>query len=335
MAIKDNLWRTAKDYVMIAVAMAIYAFGFSAFILPEKVVIGGMAGLSSLVYFTTGIPVAITSLCMNLLLLTIAYRIVGRKFVIGTLWGVLTSSLFIGIFQPLFQGGLLHDTFMNLVIGGAMCGIAIGLSFIHNGSSGGTDIVAAIVTKYSNVSIGRVMLCVDICIISSSFFLFGEIDKIVYGLIVLMLYSYVADMVVVTPRQAVQFTIFSNKWQEIAEAVTTEAHRGCTVFDGLGWYSRKEVKMVMVMCRKIEAVTIHRIVKSIDKDAFITQTNVNGVYGKGFDEMKIRQSKLKRKSQETKPQSPDGLPVFNERQVPPVNAPVDHTTPSGHPSRMA
>jgi uncharacterized membrane-anchored protein YitT (DUF2179 family) len=177
---------------------------------------------------------------------------------------------------------------MNIIIGGICCGAGIGLAFTHNGSTGGTDIVAAMVSKRSNVSIGRTMLYTDFGIISSSYILFQDPNKIVYGLVVLFIASWVADQIINTNRQAVQFTIFSPLWEEIATAINNEANRGCTVLDGTGWYSKKNVKVLLVMCRKIESVTIFRIIKSIDKDAFITQANVNGVYGQGFDQIKLK-----------------------------------------------
>ena len=167
------------------------------------------------------------------------------------------------------------------------------MAFIHNGSTGGTDIVAAINAKKTNVSIGRTMLYTDFFIISSSYLIFQDPNKIVFGLIVLFLASWTADQIINTNRQAIQFTIFSPKWEEIADAINNEANRGCTVLDGTGWYSKQTVKVLLVMCRKIESVTIYRIIKSIDPDAFITQANVNGVYGKGFDQMKL---KIKSKS---------------------------------------
>ncbi|MDE6468644.1 MAG: YitT family protein [Muribaculaceae bacterium] len=286
---KFKNWRTTRDYIFITLGMAVYAFGFSAFILPERVVIGGATGLSTIVYFITGIPVAVTQYVINLTLLAIAYKVVGKQFVIGTIYGATMISVFIGIFQPLFGGvALSNEPFMNIVIGGCLAGLGVGLAFTHNGSSGGTDIVAAMVAKYTNVSIGRTMLYTDIIIISSSYFITHHIDSVIYGFIVLMLTSYVVDMIVNTNRQAVQFTIFSQKWEEIATAINNEAKRGCTVLSGMGWYSKHEVKVLLVMCRKIESVTISRIIKSIDPDAFITQANVNGVYGKGFDELKVK-----------------------------------------------
>lgn len=286
--IKTNVWRTARDYIFITVAMAIYAFGFCAFILPEKVVIGGLAGVGTIVYLTLGIPVAITQYACNLALLAIAYKIVGKKFVFGTIYGATMISVFVGIFQHLFPEPLTNEPFMNIVIGGLLAGLGVGMAFTHNGSSGGTDIIAAMVQKYTNVTVGRTMLYNDCIIISSSYFIYHRIDLVVYGFVVLILCSYMADMIINTNRQAVQFTIFSQKWQEIATAINNDARRGCTILSGMGWYSKHEVKVLLVMCRKIESVTISRIIKSIDPDAFVTQTNCNGVYGKGFDELKVK-----------------------------------------------
>lgn len=289
MVLKNKIWLSTRDYLLIIVGLLLYAFGFTAFVLPEKVVIGGLAGVGSLVYFICGIPVAITSYGLNLILLAIAYRVVGKQFVIRTIFGATFLNLFIFLLQPLFPEPLIaQQTFMNILIGGFLCGVGVGLVFIHNGSTGGTDIVAAMVSKHSNVSIGRMMIYCDFGIISSSFFIFHAIDKVVYGFIVTFLASFMADQIINTTRQAVQFTIISNRWREIADAINNDAHRGCTVLQGMGWYTHAEVKVLLVMCRKIESITIFRIVKSVDNNAFITQCNVNGVYGEGFDRVKLK-----------------------------------------------
>lgn len=324
-----KLWISSRDYIMIVLGIAIYSFGFTAFILPEKVVMGGVSGLGSLVFFASQeylpfeIPVAVTQYTINLLLLAFAYKIVGKQFVLRTIFGATVIAIMIGIMQPLFQELLQNqplvqgETFMNVLIGGVCCGLGIGLAFTHNGSTGGTDIVAAMVAKKSNVSIGRTMLYTDFFIISSSYLLFHDINKIVYGFVVLFVASMVADMIINTNRQAVQFTIFSPRWKEIATAINNEANRGCTVIDGTGWYSKQEVKVLLVMCRKIESVTIFRIIKSIDKDAFITQANVNGVYGKGFDEIKLKMK-----------QNED----FSSRRI---NSEENTAQTSGHPKSLA
>ena len=286
---RKNVIGELKDYIMIVVGLALYAFGFTAFILPEKVVSGGLAGVASLVYFKFGIPVAITNYTLNILLLMMAFRVVCKKFVIRTVFGFTVISTFFGIMQPLFPEPFVdNQPFMNIILGAIMCGMGVGVAFVHNGSTGGTDILAAMVSKRTNVTIGRTILYTDIFIISSSYLLFHSIDKIVYGFVILLIVSFVCDYVINTNRQAVQFTIISEKWEEIANAINNEAHRGCTMLHGTGWYTKRDVKLLIVMCRKIESVTIFRIVKSIDKNAFVTQANVNGVYGVGFDEFKVK-----------------------------------------------
>ena len=306
---RKKLWHSTKDYFMIVLGTAIYAFSFAAFIVPQKIVIGGVAGISTILFFTLNVPIAVANYGLNLILLAIAYKVVGRNFVVGTIFGATCISVLMGITLPLC-GDIFHlDPFLSCVIGGILAGTGIGICFVHGGSTGGTDIVAAMVSKHTNVTIGRMMIYVDMCIISSSFLLFHNIDKIVYGFIILIITAYLTDMVINTNRQAVQFIIFSRKWQAIADAITHDANRGCTVLDGRGWYSKQEVKLLLVMCRKIESVTIFRIIKSIDEKAFITQSNVNGVYGEGFEKLKLKNiKKTESNPQEEVQQVPDTAP---------------------------
>ena len=293
---RQKLLMQAKDYVMIIIGLAFYAFGFSAFVLPEKVVTGGVVGLASLLRFGFGWNVAASNYAINVLLLLIAFRTVGRQFVIRTIFGATLASLFIGLMDPLsYHPFVEQQPFMNIIIGAMLCGMGLGITFSHNGSSAGTDIIAAMVSKYSNISFGRMMLYCDVLIISSSYFILHGVDKIVYGLIFMIINSFVADMVINNSRQAVQFFIFSEKWEDIANAINNQARRGCTLIHGTGWYTKRDVKMLLVMCRKMESVNIFRIIKSVDPGAFISQMNVNGVYGYGFDEMKVRLHKFKPK----------------------------------------
>ncbi len=320
--VRPKLWLYAKDYLFIIFGIAMYAFGFNAFIAtaPEKVVIGGMAGVSQVVdmisigLFGFHVPYSVTIFVANVIMLAFAFRIVGRTFVIRTLFGVLVVSVLFAVLQPIFRTPpVAGQTFMDVIIGAVLCGLGLGMVFIHNGSTGGTDIVAAVASKVSNVSVGRAMVYFDLSIISSSVLLkfvfipdfeFAEaVPALVYGLVTLFIIPFVTDMIINTNRMAVQFTIFSRKWEEIATAINNEAHRGCTVLSGMGWYSKKEVKVLLVMCRKIESVTIFRIIKSIDKDALISQAQVNCVYGKGFDELKL---KMRRPGQtDTPPARPE------------------------------
>ena len=284
-----KILNTTKDYVMITLGLFCYAFGFTAFILPEQIVIGSVTGLSALIHYWLGWNVAVTYYVINIILLCIAFRSVGKQFVLRTIIGATISTIFIGFLQPMFTAPIVEgQPFMNVILGAVLCGLGLGTVFTHGGSTGGTDIIAAMVAKYSTISFGRTMMYCDVLIICSSWLLFHSIDKIVYGLIFMVIYSVAADRVINNTRQSVQFQIISKKWQEIADNVISEAHRGCTILDGTGWYTKTDVKIVMVMCRKHESVNIFRIIKETDREAIITQSNVNGVYGFGFDELKVR-----------------------------------------------
>ena len=289
---------------MITFGLFCYAFGFTAFILPEKIVIGSVTGLSSLIHFWLGWNVAATYYVINIILLIIAFRSVGKQFVFRTIIGASISTLFIAVLQPLFSTPIIEQqTFMNVILGAVLCGLGLGVVFTHNGSTGGTDIIAAMVAKYSTISFGRTMMYCDVLIICSSWLLFHSIDKIVYGLIFMVIYSVAADRVINNTRQSVQFQIISKKWQQIADNVIAEAHRGCTVLEGTGWYTKAPVKILMVMCRKHESVHIFRIIKQTDREAIITQSNVNGVYGFGFDELKVRVHNKKNQEENTQANS--------------------------------
>ena len=294
----NSLMVNAKDYIMIVVGLILYAVGFCVFILPHHIVIGGLTGVGSLVLFATNglIPVSVTIYACNIMMLTFGATIAALS--IGVLEGYFTSH------PP-----ILEDVTLSLVLGAIFCGIGVGTVFVHNGSSGGTDIVAAMVNKVSNVSIGRAMMITDMTIVASGLLLpydgtfaariEARVPMIIYGWVGTFIISYMTDQLINTNQQAKQFVIISEKREEIATSINKNAHRGVTVLDGEGWYTKHSVKLLMVWCRKIESVTIFRIVKSIDPKAFITQSNVSGVYGNGFDKMRVKMKKSK--SQNTPP----------------------------------
>lgn len=300
---KESIWHISKDYCMITVGLIFYAVGFCGFILPHKIVIGGLAGVASLIFFQTGIPVAYSFYTLNIILLAIAFKLVGKQFVLKTIFGASFLSLFLFIAQTFFEAhpiSIQDDTLLNCIIGAVFCGTGIGIALTHNGSTGGTDIIATMVSKYRQVSVGRMILYVDMLIISSSYLINHSVDLVVYGYVVLIFLSYMTDMVVNNTKQAVQFSVFSKRWSEIATTVNTEMHRGCTILNGTGWYTKQEVKMLVIFCRKTEALRVYRIIYSIDPHAFVSQGNVNTIYGEGFDA-----SKIKPKPHSSTPTAPD------------------------------
>jgi uncharacterized membrane-anchored protein YitT (DUF2179 family) len=276
-----------EDYCIIFFGLVLYALGWTGFLLPNEITTGGVTGVAAIVYFATKIPVALTYFCINGVLLLISIKAFGLKFSFKTIINVLILTFLLSFLQLVIKEPLVKgEPFMSCILGGVLCGMGLGLVFNFKGSTGGTDIIALLINKYRNISIGKGLLICDLLIICSSYFVFQSIEKIVYGLVVMGVTSYTVDMVLNGARQSVQFFIFSDKYDDIADKIIEQAHRGCTLLDGTGWYSKKAVKVVVVMAKKTESVTIFRIVKGIDPNAFISQSSVIGIYGKGFDQIK-------------------------------------------------
>ncbi|MDR2692394.1 MAG: YitT family protein [Dysgonamonadaceae bacterium] len=276
-----------QDQSIILAGLILYALGWTGFLLPNEITTGGATGIAAIVFFGTHIPVGITYFCINGVLLLLSIKIFGFKFSFRTILSVIIIGSLLSLLQPCFKEPLVKgEPFMNCILGGVLCGTGLGLVFNYKGSTGGTDIIALIINKYRNISVGKGLLICDVVIISSSFLVFHSVEKIVYGLVVMGVTSYTVDMVLSGARQSVQFFIFSDKYAEIADTIIQDVHRGCTILDGVGWYSKKSVKVVVVLAKKTESVTIFRIVKHIDPRAFISQSSVIGVYGEGFLQIK-------------------------------------------------
>ena len=279
-----------KDMFFITFGILMYAFGYTAFILPEHVVMGGVAGISALLFYAFKLPPGIVIWVLNLTMLVIAYRALSKQFVIRTVIGVTILSSLVGVLQPLFEQYPVitpgEDKFMHVLIGGALGGAGLGIVFSHNGSTGGTDIIVALLNKYTRMSFGRAMQTCDICIICSSYFLFHSLETIVYGVAFTLIASFVCDYVVNGTRQTVQFIIISKKYDAIADTINNSVHRGVTLIKGTGWYSKSDVQILIVLARKYESQDVFNLIKRIDPMAMVSQSFCQGVFGSGFDTIK-------------------------------------------------
>ncbi|MBQ1773547.1 MAG: YitT family protein [Prevotella sp.] len=290
---KQTLWREIRDYLVILIGLFSYTIGWTLFLLPNNISTGGVPGVSSILYWAFETPVQVTFFAVNAVLLLLALKILGFKFCIKTIYGVVMLTIILSFFQPLIKDThlLADQPFMAAIIGGCFCGIGIGLGLVSNGSSGGTDIIAAIIHKYRDISLGHLILMVDLIVITSSYVVLRDWNQVLYGYVVLFVSSYVVDQVVNAMRQSVQFFIISEKHEEIARAIVSERHRGCTVIDGKGFYTGHEQKILFVLAKKRESGMIFQLINDIDPGAFVTQSAVIGVYGQGFDHMKVRHKK--------------------------------------------
>ena len=283
-----KIYHPFKDYILIVFGTILYAFSFVGFVLPNEIVPGGLTGISSLLYYVTHIHVSITYACVNVILLIIAFKVLGRRFVLNSLFGIISVTLVLIFLEWLLEGKTIveEQPFMSVIIGAALCGAGLGIIFSANGSTGGTDIIGSMINKYKNVSIGRALLYCDFFIIASSYLVFQDTEKIVFGYVFMFIEMYVLDQVLNANNQSVQFLIFSQKHEEIVEAIIKELGRGCTLLDGKGGFSNDPVMVIVLLAKKKESSMIFRLIKSIDEQAFISQSNVRGVYGEGFDSIK-------------------------------------------------
>lgn len=285
----DLIMKPLKEYFLMFFGMLLYSFGWIGCILPAKGVGGGAAGLS-LVLCTAlenvGIHLQIGTMVfiLNAVLLFIAGFIVGWNFGLKTIFCVAAISVGMNFWQSVLPEGnfLGIDNLLAVVLGGILAGFGIALCFSQGGSTGGTDIVAMIINKYRTVSYGKILIYSDFIIIGSSLLVGMGISAVIYGYVMTAVVGYTVDMIMAGNQQSSQVLIVTHDYERMAEAIVQNVHRGVTLIDSQGWYSKEQSKIVMVVCRKRETAMILKFVKTIDPDAFMTVGSVMGVYGKGF-----------------------------------------------------
>ena len=283
-------WNILQDFLSINIGIAIYSLGWAAFLLPYHITTGGMTGLFAIVYYLTGIPMSVSVLVANTILLSIALRPLGWQLVAKTTYAVLAMSSFLELGQNIMtdEAGQLVQILgqgqdsMACVLGAILNGIGIGIVLLAGGSTGGWDIIASIVNKHRNISIGRVMLYLDFLVIASCWPLFHDWRMVVFGYVTLAIYTYVVDMIINSTRQDVQFIIFTRKHREICDRIITETVHSATVLNGEGYYTHDEIKVVFTIVHKREQLTILRMIHDIDPTAFVSKSRAEGVYGNGF-----------------------------------------------------
>lgn len=298
---KKVLYRETIDYIMIAIGCISYSIGWTIFLLPNDISTGGVAGLSSIVFWAFNIKVSYTYFSLNALLLVVALKTLGWRFCVKTIYGVIVMTISVGLLReyvpdPTIMKG---EPFMAALIGSLFCGTGLGFCLSYNGSTGGSDIVAAIVNKYRDISLGRVLILVDTSIVTLSYVVLKDWERVIFGYLSLVIVSFVLDQVVNSGRRSVQFLIISERYNEICKQITeTPPHRGCTIIDAHGYYSGQTTKVVLVVTRQREARVLYHLINDIDPQAFVTQSQVMGVFGQGFDKFKVKSKNNNKKSNE-------------------------------------
>ena len=286
----DSVLKTVKEYFLMTFGMMLYSFGWIGCILPVRGTGGGAAGLSLVVCNALeqiGISIQIGTMVfvLNAILLLIAGFIVGWNFGVKTIFCVFVISVGMNFWQDVLPAGdFLHlERILAVILGGILAGVGISMCFAQGGSTGGTDIVAMIINKYHTVSYGKILIYSDFVIIGSTLLVGFHIDTVIYGYVMTAVVGYTVDMIMAGNQQSSQVFIVTRDYEKMADAIAQNVHRGVTLIDSQGWYSKEHSKIVMVVCCKRESAMILKFVKTIDPDAFITVGSVMGVYGKGFE----------------------------------------------------
>lgn len=299
---RGSMLHELKDYALISAGVILYALGVTVFMLPYGLTTGGVSGVSSIVYYVTGVEVQVTYIIINAILLIAAIKELGIRFCFKTVYGVFFMTFVLWLFQRLIEvpdpdhAGMMmlpkligDESFMACVLGAIIEGAGLALCFEHNGSTGGTDIIALIVQKYRTVSLGSILMACDIIIISSCYFIFHDWFRVIYGFVLLFISSMTLDYCIRRRHQSVQFMIFSRNPDAIADAII-QNHHGVTILDGEGWYTHTDRKVVVSIIRRRDQALMQRIIKQIDPYAFVSMTDASGVWGESFDKFKVSES---------------------------------------------
>lgn len=307
--LKRSYANLIKEYALVTLGVISYALGWTIFLLPNNLIGGGVSGFASIVFYATGLPMGVTYFVLNVLLLIIGTKILGTGFGGKTIYAIVMTSIMLSVMPKIIPSDFIHEFALSngklicTFLGGIIAGLGIGLSISQGGSTGGTDIIALVWCKFYPASPGRVILIVDVVIILSSLIfpsytetgdLLPFTDKlavIVYGLIQVTVSGYAVDLYLSGSKQSVQAFIFTKKANEMADAIAFDMKRGVTVIPAKGWYSKEEKQVLMVVTRKTDLNLLLRYVKSIDPDAFLSVSSVMGVYGQGFDTIKVKPKK--------------------------------------------
>lgn len=288
---KGRVWEFLKDFLAINLGMATYALGWAAFLLPYHITTGGMTGMFAILYYVTDFPVSYGILIANGILLLISFKPLGWKFVGKSAYAAFALSFFLEMGRQIVttdDGTLMQilgegQDSMACILGAILNGLGIGIVFLAGGSTGGWDIIAALVNKYRNISFGRALLCLDFLVIASCWPIFHDWRMVVFGYVTLAVYTYALDMLINSARQDIQFIIFTNKPDEISQRIITETCHSVTLMNGVGYYSHQDIKVLITIVHKRESVQILRMIQETDPAAFVSQSRAEGVYGNGFN----------------------------------------------------
>ena len=300
------LLKETKEFAIITLACAVYSAAWTALVLPYGIVSGGIAGLSNLLFYAFGINVAASYAVVNAILFIAALKLLGVKFFAKSIYATIAMTVFLWIGQHFLtdpaSGELVrvleNERFMAMLLGCATTGLCVAILLSCSGSSGGTDIIAAIANKYFDIPIPVTLVVIDLGIIGSGLFipslgtLLERVRFVAFAFSAMAVECMTINYVLNMRRRSVQFLIFTHKHEEISRAIAMTTGHTMTLLDASGWYTGKKMKVICILAWMNESAIIFSIVHSIDPAAFVSQSRVIGVYGEGFDNLKARNAQM-------------------------------------------
>jgi len=277
LSMRKQFWR----YFMVGLGGFISSIGLNTFLVPHHLLSGGISGIAMILYFLFNWPIGLLITILNLPLLYAAYRLMSKEFLIVTLYGLLMYTITIDATSFLASWNVVDDTMLAAIYGGVLSGIGSGLIFRVNGSTGGLDIVAAIMKKYLSLNMGGVNFAINCVIMSISAILFG-IKPAMFTLISMFISAALTDRVIEGFNRKKTIYIISERCEEIAAGIINEVGRGVTFLEGEGAYTRKARRVVFVVVTLTQIAKIKTIVQKADPQAFMIIQDAAEVSGRGF-----------------------------------------------------
>ena len=276
------VWHKISWVLWTVVGSAIFAFGFAVFLLPHDMNAGGISGLAQVIVEIIDFgSVGTLSILINLPLFVLGGIKIGKRFFVGSLLGMLLSSVLIDVFVMLPVMDM--EPLICVLYGGVLCGLGLGVVFVSGTSTGGSDILIRLLKlKYRNVPIGQISMCFDAAVVVLTGLIFRDVSKALYTGIAVFVTSQVVDAVVYRFDYSKVALIISKEYEAIAQAIGRELYRGATFLHGEGTYSHNQTKVVLTAVKKQQLAELKEIVIRLDPNAFIILQEAHQVLGDGF-----------------------------------------------------
>ena len=281
--------KTAREiiasYLTIALGTVVYAAGFQFFLYPNSIIVGGLSGIAMIINLLTDLPVGALTVVLNIPLFVVAWRYFGKHFIVGSLVGVLLSSLFIDLFA-LLKFSPTDDMLLACIIGGAVKGVGLGMVYYAGATTGGADIIAKFLRrKFPYINFGTIVLLMDSIIIILFAAIFNKVEGAMYAVLAMIAVSKMIDLVLYGIDNSNVCYIISEKSDELIEYITGTLHRGVTILEGEGAYSHKSKQVLLCVIKRPQISAIRKIIRTVDENAFFIVTDAKYVFGRGFGDI--------------------------------------------------